>query len=249
MSPEEKNSALVLQRQVNFVFSAFLAYRSEDFRFVGELGIMAHLYERIQELARTFVLDVFAQQLPMEYCFHNPQHTVDVVEWAREIALAEGMLGQQTDLIVVAAWFHDVGYVECYKGHEQVSMRIAAEFLHQHSVAEDDIAVILGCIRATTMPQSPRSLMEAVLCDADLANLGSAHFWRNSALLRAEQEWYLQTMFDDVEWFEQCRHFCAHHRFHTDYARRTFADYQRLNSSYSFRHPVVQHSLTAHASV
>jgi predicted metal-dependent HD superfamily phosphohydrolase len=210
---------------------------------------MAHLHEHIQELAQSHVLDLFAQQLPMEYCFHNPQHTVDVVEQAREIALAEGMAGQQIDVVVVAAWFHDVGYVECYQGHEQRSMRIAAEFLHQHGVSEDAIAMIVGCIGATQMPQSPRNLMEAVLCDADLANLGSADFWANSALLRAEQEWYLQTKFDDVEWFNQCRQFCAHHQFHTEYARQRFTGNQRLNSSYSFDHPVVQHSLTIHASV
>jgi predicted metal-dependent HD superfamily phosphohydrolase len=101
-------------------------------------------------------------------------HTQDVVEATKQIAHHYRLNEHDYFLVVTAAWFHDLGY---YSGettdHETQSVAIAAEFLRSNSVNTKTITEIGGCIMATRMPQLPVTLLQKIVCDADLFNLGT----------------------------------------------------------------------------
>src|SRR5262245_24084678 len=129
--------------------------------------------EREQIIAQTelYIQDFFPKNIPEKYVFHDLEHTPQTVAAARSIA--EGYDFTQNDLMLLqlAVWFHDTGYGEGGEGHEERSCGFATDFL-KDKISSGDLAKVLGCIRATKVPQRPQNLLEQIICDADLSHLG-----------------------------------------------------------------------------
>src|SRR5690606_14574977 len=69
--------------------------------------------------------------------FHNLQHTKEVVQNVKYLCAAMDINKQNTEILVVAAWFHDTGFSTTYKGHEDESKLIATHFLKKEKVSKD----------------------------------------------------------------------------------------------------------------
>ena len=67
-----------------------------------------------------------------------------------------------------------------YQNHEYYSQVVARNFLGRKNWPPAEINRVTGCIAATKMPQKPTTLLEEILCDADLAHLAEPDFgsWR-----------------------------------------------------------------------
>lgn len=181
--------------------------------------------------ASAFILKLFREKLSPVYTFHNPQHTLDVVEQACTIGKAYNLTDEEMETLLLAAWFHDSGYTEVYEGHEEASMMLAQTFLRKHDCQKNRIDAVCGCIQATEMPQQPQNLVEQILCDADISNIASDSFFDMSARLREEHRAIKGKTYTDAEWYDIKYHICKLHQFHTDYARRHFAPKQAENAA------------------
>lgn len=110
--------------------------------------------------------------------YHNVAHTLDVLKHVIVIAAKEGITDEkEMFLLKVSALYHDVGFLNIYSGHEDVSCLIAAEELKGFSFNNEMIGEVCGMIRATKVPQKPQNKLEEILCDADLDYLGRPDFW------------------------------------------------------------------------
>ena len=74
-------------------------------------------------------------------------------------------------LLQLATWFHDTGYSEGPEEHEERSCVNAENFL-KGKIPDADLEIVKGCIRSTKVPQRPTSILEQIICDADLSHLG-----------------------------------------------------------------------------
>jgi len=63
---------------------------------------------------------------------------------------------------------------------------MAREILPKYGYSQEQIDVIDGLIKATEIPQSPKTLLEQIMCDADLDYLGRDDFHDIASLLRRE---------------------------------------------------------------
>ncbi len=71
-----------------------------------------------------------ARELSPKLTYHNLSHTRDDVAPAvRELAEMHGLPAEDTLLLLTAAWYHDLGYIERRMDHEQTSAQIAGEAL------------------------------------------------------------------------------------------------------------------------
>src|SRR4030095_862346 len=122
------------------------------------------------------ILSRLENELDPRLGYHNLSHTLDVVEQAEVIAKQE-KIKDKHDLLLLktAAVFHDSGFLLVYKNHEEKSREIAAEAL-KNIFSEEDIKKICGMIMATKIPQTPYTLLEQIICDADLDYLGRNDF-------------------------------------------------------------------------
>lgn len=104
--------------------------------------------------------------------FHNWEHTCDVVADSKKIAKGEHINTKDLEILIIAAYFHDVGQIKGAKDHEKSSCDFASQFLNFNHYLAEDVERIKKCILATTMPQKPYTLLQKIICDADLALLG-----------------------------------------------------------------------------
>lgn len=133
--------------------------------------------------------------------------------------MREGVTGEDRMLLLTAAWFHDVGFTEQVADHELIGIRIASEVLPEFGYTPEQIQVISGIILATRLPQTPHTLLEAILVDADLDVLGREDYVVRHQELRQEMAVVNGTPHTDKEWYLVQQDFLSNHRYFTEAAR------------------------------
>ncbi|MFE3869750.1 HD domain-containing protein [Flavobacterium sp. ZS1P70] len=132
------------------------------------------------------ILDKLIKESPAHLYYHTIHHTLDVYQCAKEIAKGEGINAGDLKLLLIAAIYHDAGYLEQNYNHEQHSCEIARKYLPQFQYNKEDINTICSIIMATKIPQNPQSHLEKIICDADLNYLGRDDFFSISEKLYTE---------------------------------------------------------------
>jgi HD superfamily phosphodiesterase len=177
------------------------------------------MYKKLLSNIENYVKGLFESNHNPALLYHNLAHTETVVSRCAEIAAAHSLSTEDQFILFSAAWFHDTGHlIEVGCGHEVKSVHIMRDFLQQHDIKDDVISKIEGCIMATSMPQNPATLLEQILCDADVYNLGTDEFKKTDQLVKAEIEQNLKTNF--CNWDSITLKFLKSHHFFTDYCNR-----------------------------
>jgi predicted metal-dependent HD superfamily phosphohydrolase len=164
-----------------------------------------------------------AENIKKEFVFHNTDHTAQVVSSARTIAGAYDLPEKELSLVSLAALFHDLGYNEGPYDHESRSCDIATSYL-KDKITEQDLEIITDCIKATRMPQSADTLLEQILCDADLSHLGLKSYWEMNSRLRQEFTLSRNLVMSDLEWVDFELKFLSEHEYYTPIAQEMFND-------------------------
>ncbi len=165
--------------------------------------------------AKAFILDILRAELSDQLKYHGLHHTLDVLKMASEICDSEGVSGRDKVLVKTAALFHDSGFIKNkHAGHEAEGCLLVREHLPQFGYTQQDIDQICEMIMATKIPQSPKSLLDQILCDADLDYLGREDFFAIGGTLYQElSSYYL--IGDEQAWNKLQVSFLSAHRFHT----------------------------------
>lgn len=179
--------------------------------------------------AKDFVEHLLKEELPDNRLFHNLQHTSKVVAAVREICDYHKISVDEKEMLLLAAWFHDTGHVVTYKGHEDISCKIAIEFFNKIGYDSNRRLKVLELIRATSMPQRPQNLLEQIICDADLFHLSLPEYCQMQELLRKELEHFLGKRFIDEEWQQKNIGFLKNHEYFTSYGKRILSPLKQEN--------------------
>ncbi len=122
------------------------------------------------------VLDRLEKELPKYLYYHNFKHTIDVINQAELIGYGEGVDDESVLLLKTAALFHDAGHIIGYDEHEYNGTQLAREYLPKYRYSQEQIDRICELIMATKLPPNPKSILESIMCDADLDYLGRSDF-------------------------------------------------------------------------
>lgn len=171
-------------------------------------------YQGLSKKVQDNVLSFFHSQKDKTFFYHNLDHTKQVVKAATQIASHYQLNERDFFIVTTAAWFHDAGYFEDYNHHEIKGAEMASTFLKDQGVDEETATAVRNCILATHMPQSPKTRLEEMVCDADLFHLGTDDFFETNKLMRKEMEIKKGMMISKNEWRKgTIRLFEAHHFF------------------------------------
>jgi uncharacterized membrane-anchored protein YitT (DUF2179 family)/predicted metal-dependent HD superfamily phosphohydrolase len=160
------------------------------------------------------ILDKLENELPKQLHYHNINHTLDVYESVSTIGKQEGVSEKNLKLLQVAAIYHDSGFLIEKENHEEHSCQLAREFLPKYNYSSEDIDAICKIIMATKMPQKPKSHLEEIICDADLAYLGRNDFFKLSKGLFKEMLEF-GAIKDWKQWIRLQEEFLYQHRYFT----------------------------------
>lgn len=167
------------------------------------------------ESVENYTKKFFEQHISEKYAYHNLQHTINVVNAVKEICALEGITKEATELLEIAAWFHDTGYDQGAEGHEQRSADYATAFLKANDYPIAAITTIQHCILTTKYPQAPNTLFEKILCDADLNHLGKNIYWDRCGKIREELTLVKALVMSEQDWLDFELEFIQNHQFQT----------------------------------
>ncbi|MEO5891179.1 MAG: Pycsar system effector family protein [Ferruginibacter sp.] len=177
-------------------------------------------YHSLAEQVKQYSLTFFNATENQYLQYHNIVHTEGVVKAAIQIGNHYQLNDQDFLIVLAAAWFHDTGYFSGDPAnHEQRGADKAAEFLKGLEVDDATISKVQRCILATKLPQSPVTLLEQIVCDADLFHLGTDDFPERNKLMRKECEAFFTNPVSKEDWRKSSIKLMQSHQYHTEYCK------------------------------
>lgn len=173
----------------------------------------------LTEKAKKYVSARFAEKQNTKLLYHNLDHTLNVVNACKKIAGECGISGIDLEMLIVAAWFHDVGYLSKLDNHEEEGTIEARHFLTENVVDEAFIRQVENCILATKIPQNPQDTLSAILCDADLYHVSQPDFLENLHFFWDEIKAINGKKQPDSFYLENTLRFFEAHHFKTNYGQ------------------------------
>jgi uncharacterized membrane-anchored protein YitT (DUF2179 family)/predicted metal-dependent HD superfamily phosphohydrolase len=149
--------------------------------------------------AYSFLVNKLEKELSPSLTYHNVEHTNNVITAAVELAIGENVEGDDLTILKTAALFHDAGFLQQAEGHEEISCRLARQYLPEYEYSNEQIEQICRIIMATRLPQTPQDHLGQILADADLYYLGKNAYkenatrlyneFREAGIVRSEVDW------------------------------------------------------------
>lgn len=165
-----------------------------------------------------YILNRLEKELPKHLYYHNVKHTMDVTIGVEIIGTAEGVSEEEMLLLKTAGLFHDMGQIVQSKGHEEISCKYAREILPRNNYTPEQIDGICEIIMATQLPPNPQTLLQRIICDADLDYLGRTDFIPVSDTLYKELN--EQNFINNInDWNKLQIKFISNHQYFTEFAR------------------------------
>ncbi|WP_036150688.1 Pycsar system effector family protein [Maribacter forsetii] len=169
--------------------------------------------------AEVFATDQLTGDINPRFLYHNLRHTQRVVDSAKELIEGEKIGNEESELLLVAAWFHDLGYTISYTNHEEYSSQLAKDFLTKHQMPKSFVERVQSLIMATKKNYEPDSELEKIIRDADSSHFHVKNFTATTELLREELSLMGRQNSSSTEWREEnITLLRTRHRFYTDYA-------------------------------
>lgn len=156
---------------------------------------MKHAYSRFEAVCAKVGIDSFGyfQLLDQAYSnpdrhYHNWNHIESVVDRATVLAHENGLdlVETEKDSILFAGFWHDAVYVPGFNKNEELSAFLALEHFTSKKYWSATFAEQICDSILSTKNHQPKSIVEAVLCDADLYELASYKYWVNRDNVRKE---------------------------------------------------------------
>lgn len=143
--------------------------------------------------------------------YHNFNHVLDVEKTVVIIVKEEKVANKEKFVLQTAAILHDI------KRSEKVSAEVAKKVLKNLGYNQTQINLVADLILATKREKEPKNLLEKILLDADLDNLGREDFFERNSALRKEQG---KLDVPDYEWHKKTYDFLKNHRYYTNTAQK-----------------------------
>lgn len=179
-----------------------------------------------------YVTHLLGSQLKSEYVYHNLAHTQRIVEAVKELSEHSQLTENELENLIIAAWFHDTGFIKNEKNHEEESVQIVTRFLNERNISTERIEQIAAIILATKLGHQPKSELEKIIMDADCSHLALKNYDEFAILLRKEWELTGFKIISDLEWANQNIQFLMEqHQYFTTYALKNWTQAKSKNLS------------------
>jgi predicted metal-dependent HD superfamily phosphohydrolase len=171
------------------------------------------------------VKDIYANS-PLDYLhYHNWPHTELVWHHAKELASNTNEISElEMEALELAAVYHDVGHAFGSNCHEDDSANYAEKILVELNYPAENIPLIRSLILATKMGYAPKTELEKIIKDADLAHLKNDNYLGTTYCdLYKELKATHKKDMSQFEWAKMCYGFIKNHCFFTDFAQKNYA--------------------------
>lgn len=175
-------------------------------------------YKNITRDASLYVIGLFEERKPSNLFFHNLHHTQTVVKRCEEIGRHYKLPEKDMMGLLVAAWFHDTGYLFVEHAiHEEKGIELMQAFIEPFQLSEDLKDEMNGCILSTRLPRNPTGILQEIICDADTYHFGTDEFKITNVLIYKELQEQKRCELTPLAFDETALSMLKHHHFYTRY--------------------------------
>lgn len=171
--------------------------------------------------AEDYVSNLFLEANTSGLFYHDYNHTLSVVEAVQTISKTVQLPNKASEILILSAWFHDVGYLFTRTEHEAMSIKITQSALSpNYTFLFDEVST---CIAATKVGVKPQTELAALLKDADIAFGAAYDFLKTNNAYREELRISENKIFDNQTWKELSLNFLENVTFFSNYGKTHFA--------------------------
>ena len=173
---------------------------------------------------REYILEELENKSLGKCYYHGLKHSLEVEQACISISESEISLNEKDiELLRVAALTHDIGHFEKMEDHEVLGCDFVLKFMPKFGYNQEEISVVTSLILATKFPHKPSSLLENIICDADLSYLGNGDYYSQAKKLKNELVELHEYKLDlEKDWINFQIDFLDEHSFFTNYAKNNF---------------------------
>ena len=186
-------------------------------------------YNLIIKKVEAHVIELFQKTPHPKLIYHNVHHTQKVVERTKEIAAHYNLIESDMLVLLVAAWFHDTGYLfDEAAMHEEKSAHLMNEFTKDLIADPDILNNIEECILATKATVKPSNLLQQILVDADSYNFGTKEI--DTTNKQVYDEFVIRNGYiSKREWDRQTIKMLENHQYYTSYCKELLMNRKKKN--------------------
>ncbi len=176
------------------------------------------------------VREIYSQDIWLQYPYHNLAHTVEVVQTCEEIGQAVNLGQEELETLIVAAWWHDVGYQLSKNEHEEASKKMALDYLSSHDYPKEKIQTVLSLIDCTKLSCDQHSTpAQQIIHDADKISMGKKSFIRQGENLRKEWTLHYGKKYSEKQWLKEQAKYLKNNNFLSNYAQQAYGKRRTKN--------------------
>lgn len=155
--------------------------------------------------------------IPLENLYyHQYEHALSVMERSIYLGTMEGCSSDEIEMLAISWLFHDTWFVIQYDNNESFGAKIAQNYLKTVLYPKEKIKIIEKIILATDPEKEPKTLLERIIKDADMDNLGTDDFFKKGERLKKEREIIKNIKIKDPEWRHASLNILQWHKFYTN---------------------------------
>lgn len=174
------------------------------------------------QAARRHVLQLWNDQHDARLLYHNFAQAAAAAHLAGEMAEAEDLPEESGEIVLLAAWFFNAGYLYDRRQVAETSAIRAEFFLAEQHVAPEKIQAVRQCIVSALTEPRPQTAEARVLNDAIRACDWAQAFDVRAPLLRLEREYIDQESLSDEAWRQYLLEQLRQGQFFTAHAKITY---------------------------
>lgn len=228
---EKKNviGVILLLNQMAFRFPFLKKLRKKAPKLMNEKPNFALMDDKLLNDAREKVGEIFSNEVDPKYAYHNMDHTLKVVAAVRVLMDQADLSDSEKEMLLLAAFFHDSGFIDGQPNHEIRSANIADKWLEKRGYPEDRRKIISRIIQSTHVDAIPELELGKLLKDADLSGLASKYYFVESEKLRQEWENLSGVNMEEIDWLKTNRAFQKEHYYHSAAGKKLYDTGKKAN--------------------
>jgi HD superfamily phosphodiesterase len=168
---------------------------------------------------KNFLIHKIQTEASPQLTYHGAHHTLEVLNVCNQYIKRCSVGTEDAYLLRTAALLHDIGILWDYHNHEEQGILFVRQLLPQWGYLTMQIDIICNMIKATKIPQTPHTLLEMILCDADVDYLGTDKFYEIGFTLFEELKEF-SSISDEESWDRVQVNFLNQHRYHTSFGKK-----------------------------
>ena len=178
--------------------------------------------ETLINASKDFVKKYFEENVSEDFSYHNYQHTSAVVDAAQRLSSEAKLNEDETEILILSALFHDVGFGIDPDNHEYHSEKIARLFLESNGYSAEKIDLVSKCIMATKLDWKGEDKLCCLMKDADLSGLANNEYSKIAENLRQEKSTLQGINLDKQQWLIENISFIQNHDYFSEEGKKLY---------------------------